>query len=132
MEVSDEPFEQAWDGPLSNVRGLPRESLGQVVLSFTHSSSADDIRQVLVGVLGEPVKRSALLGKTTLRYESLPAKLVASRKKAELRISQRIKPKRLSDLLAALSAVQGASGLRVAGLRRRFEAPGTNAGTPQG
>lgn len=132
MDVLREDIAQAFEGPLSDIDGLPTGLLYAVVLTIAHAAGKQ-VRSVVVEalrpLLGEPNDaREGWFG-GVLRYAgNVPAVVTWRRHKLTLEVGRRLRSQKVEDLVRALAAVPGASDLRLAAQRRVFEEPGASRG----
>lgn len=124
MRVVDDLVELGWEGPLSSVGDLPAALLYSVVLTFTAAGPAalEAVRRALEPLLGPAAERRSLLGGGCLAWagRTVAEAAVSRRGDVELRFGQRVKGRRLEEVVAGLAAVPGARDLRLRAAVRRF------------
>ncbi len=132
MDILRESLELEWDGPLADATGLPVAILYGVILTFAHGAGKeirDALRAALDPWLGEPARDSWAIRGRRLRWDRLLLlEVEAGVSSVTVRVGQRLKGRRLSDLVERLAAVPGARNLRLTAERRRHAAPGSASG----
>lgn len=134
MDVLREDITQVFDGPLSEVTGLPTGLLYAVVLTFAHVAGAQArsaIEQALRPLFGEPAESKDGWFRGRVRYAGqVPAEVKVGKASATVTVERRLRAQKVADLIDALSKVPGAKDLRLEAHRRVFQEPGASAGEP--
>ena len=134
MDVLREEISQVFDGPLSEIDGLPTGLLYAVVLTIAHAAGKQvraAVVEALQPLLGEPAgTRDGWFG-GVLRYAgNVPAVVTWRKDRLTVEVGRRLRSQKVEDLVHALATVPGASDLRVKAERRVFEEPGASRGPP--
>lgn len=117
-------LELDWDGPLSEVDGIPNPPLHAASLSFKVGDGAtlETVRDALVPLLGSAEERKTLLGGRRLEWSAkTSAEAQLRRGTVTVRFGQRVKGKRLDDVVRALAVLPEARDLRLKAAVRRFK-----------
>ena len=121
MHVREDLLEMEWESPLQAVGDLPALVLYGAVLSLAFAKpSLVALRQALEPLLGEPSERRSLFGGKRLSWSTLGAEAQLRGDRAVLRFANRVKGRRLEDLVRRLAELPEARDLRLQGAVRRF------------
>ena len=124
MKVMEDQLELDWDGPLHEVDGIPNPPMHGAHLSFKVGDGAtlDALGDALKPLLGPCEERKTLLGGRRLEWSSkTSAEATLRRGTVSLRFGQRVKGKRLDEVVHALADLPEARDLRLKGAVRRFK-----------
>ena len=134
MDVLRHDLSEAFEGPLSDVAGIPAGILYAVVLTVSHlagKQAQSAVVDALRPLLGEPVARTKGWFATLLRYEGrIPATVKVRKDSLTLAVGQRLRSAKVEEIVQALAQVPGAHDLEVRAQRRVFAEPGAATGGP--
>ena len=121
MHVREDLLEMEWESPLAAVGDLPALVLYGAVLSLAFAKpSLAALRKALDPLLGEASERKSLFGARRLSWATLGAEAQLRGGRAVVRFANRVKGRRLDDVVRRLAELPEARELRLRGSVRRF------------